>query len=76
MTESQRPVFAALALLGSTLAMAYTWYFCVIWTDDALIYFRIAQNVANGFGPVLNAGDSHSAGTSIVWVYFGSFGIF
>ena len=69
MTESQRPVFAALALLGSTLAMAYTWYFCVIWTDDALIYFRIAQNVANGFGPVLNASDSHSAGTSIVWVY-------
>jgi hypothetical protein len=50
-------------------ATGYYWRFSRVWTDDALIYFRIADHLRQGLGPVLNAGDLHGAGTSLVWVY-------
>ena len=57
------------AVLISALATGYYWRFSRVWTDDALIYFRIADHVRQGLGPVLNAGDLHGAGTSLIWVY-------
>lgn len=41
--------------------------------DDVFIYFRVAKNIANGTGPVLNPGDSHFSVTSPLWVYLLAF---
>ena len=46
-------------------------------TDDAFIFFRYAQNVADGYGPVWNRGLEPVEGfSSPLWVLLLSFGIF
>ena len=42
--------------------------------DDAFIYFRIANNIINGNGPVFNVGDMHMPATSPLWLYLLAFG--
>jgi hypothetical protein len=40
-----------------------------VFLDDVLIYLRVAKNIANGTGPVLNPGDHHFPVTSPLWVF-------
>lgn len=61
--------FLIAAICLSALSAAYAWHYALIGWDDAWIYFRAARNVVNGFGPVMNPGDSHAVGTSLLWTY-------
>lgn len=44
-----------------------------VFLDDVFIYLRVAKNIANGTGPVLNPGDQHFPVTSPLWVFLLSF---
>jgi hypothetical protein len=37
--------------------------------DDVFIYLRVSRNIAEGIGPVFNAGDAHFPVTSPLWVF-------
>lgn len=40
-----------------------------VFLDDVFVYFRVARNIIDGTGPVLNAGDHHLPVTSPLWVF-------
>lgn len=60
---------AALGALGASLAVyaALTWSFRGYTPDDAYIYFRYAQNWANGRGLVFNPGERVWGNTDVLW---------
>jgi hypothetical protein len=40
-----------------------------VFLDDVFIYLRVAKNIANGTGPILNPGDHHFPVTSPLWAF-------
>lgn len=60
--------FAVAAILISFAAAVVYGAYARIGTDDALIYFTAARNMAEGYGPVVNPGDDHAPITSLLWV--------
>lgn len=61
------------ALGGVSLTLALAYYAAVAWTfrqytaDDAFIYFRYAENLAEGHGLVFNIGERVYGNTSLLW---------
>lgn len=49
------------------------WFNVSVFMDDVFIYLRVARNIANGAGPVFNAGDAHFPVTSPLWVFLLAF---
>lgn len=62
---SSNTLFAV--MLGAALLFFY--FKSEVFMDDVFIYLRVARNIAEGIGPVLNPGDGHFAVTSPLWVY-------
>lgn len=62
--------YALFGLLGSTLLLAlHGRVFHNYLTDDAFIFFRYARNLADGHGPIWNAGEDPVEGyTGILWL--------
>ncbi len=62
-------------LFWGVLAIAISFFFMnvTVYMDDVFILFRVAKNIANGTGPVLNPGDSHFPVTSPLWVFLLAF---
>ncbi len=56
-----------LGVLG--LSFIYFLFHSYVFLDDVFIYLRVARNIADGFGPVLNPGDMHFSVTSPLWVF-------
>ena len=69
-TDKKIWINIALVLFWMWLHLGLTWYFLPHTTDDAFIFFRYAQNWANGAGPVWNIGDVPVEGfSSPLWLY-------
>jgi hypothetical protein len=66
-------LFFALAIISGIVSSCYFWRYSIISNDDAFIYFTMVRNIIDGYGPVVNPGDTHSPATSLVWVYWLSF---
>lgn len=49
------------------------WFNVTVFMDDVFIYLRVARNIADGAGPVFNAGDLHFPVTSPLWVFLLAF---
>ena len=64
-----RLVLATLAVLAAALACHRIPAMANHLQDDGFIYFRIAENAAEGRGPVFNPGDRVDAATSPVWLW-------
>jgi len=62
-------------LFWGVLAIALSFFFInvAVNMDDVFIFFRVAKNIANGTGPVLNPGDGHFPVTSPLWVFLLAF---
>ena len=60
-----RPTLLALIPVGLLALLGWRWRWA---TEDAFIYFRIAENVAQGDGPVFNLGARTEAYTSPLWL--------
>lgn len=67
--HSYSAAFGIAALIVSGFSAVYFQLSSVVGTDDAFIYFRVARNIHEGLGPVINAGDLHSPVTSVFWAY-------
>ena len=61
------------ALGGASLFLALAYYAALAWTfrqytaDDAFVYFRYAENLAEGHGLVFNVGERVYGNTSLLW---------
>lgn len=64
------PLIVAVPLFLLALYAGLSPYFlnACLCLDDAYIYLSAARNLLDGYGPVINAGDSHSGATSGMWV--------
>ncbi len=69
MGNGVRLVLAALAVVAALLACLRLPTMAHHIQDDGFIYFRIAENAAEGHGPVFNPGDRVDAATSPVWLW-------
>ena len=56
--------------MGGVLVLAFVhmWMFATL-AEDAFITFRYSLNLAQGNGPVFNAGERVEANTSTIWTY-------
>jgi hypothetical protein len=71
--RQQRPTDHLLFALVALPSLVYFFLNTRVFLDDVFIYLRVARNIADGIGPLLNAGDSHFAVTSPLWVYILAF---
>lgn len=62
-------------LFWGVLVITLSFFFMnvIVYMDDVFIFFRVAKNIANGTGPVLNPGDTHFPVTSPLWVFLLAF---
>lgn len=62
-------------LFLGVLALSVYYFFLnvSVFMDDVFIYLRVVENIVNGTGPVLNAGDHHFPVTSPLWVFLLAF---
>ena len=60
--------------LGILAVSVYIFFLNVsVFMDDVFIYLRVVENIVDGAGPVLNAGDHHFPVTSPLWVFLLAF---
>jgi hypothetical protein len=60
--------------LGVLAVSVYVFFLNVsVFMDDVFIYLRVVENIVDGAGPVLNAGDHHFPVTSPLWVFLLTF---
>src|SRR3990172_12966924 len=63
---SRRTIAGILLLLGLLVAMALRYRSFTM--DDAYIFYRYADNLAHGYGPVYNPGEQVEGYTSFLWL--------
>jgi len=63
-----RPQVSVLLFLMMVAAAAQGWFFAGSLIDDAFIFFRYADNLLAGLGPVFNAGERVEGFTSPLWL--------
>jgi len=64
----KRPVVAALLCVMMVAAVVQGWFFAGSLIDDAYIFFRYADHLLAGHGPVFNPGERVEGFTSPLWL--------